>query len=160
MEVENPKFVDNLVQKAHEVAVSEIPAKSYMNRQVTTVHQNTNILATIKILNSHKISYLPVLDNSNRLVGIITEHDLLIQASTHDLEENITFTKTVISARPDTPLKEVLVKLYKNKIHQLPVVDKSGLLLGIITQNNVLNTLIEAINEKKGKKEPPAPNEE
>jgi len=56
--------------------------------------------------------------------------------------EKIDYMKDLISVAPDTPLKDVLVLLYKKKIRRIPVVAKDQTVLGIVTRMDVLLKLI------------------
>ncbi len=53
-----------------------LPVKSIMTTEVISVHPDTLIFDAIELLPKHKISGLPVVDEENNLVGIVTEKDI------------------------------------------------------------------------------------
>jgi CBS domain-containing protein len=58
-----------------EVRSGKLWAMDVMRRDVTTVHPDTPLREALQVLLSHKYGCLPVVDEANQLVGIITEHD-------------------------------------------------------------------------------------
>ena len=60
---------------------AKIFAKDIMSKQVVTVHPETTLLDVAKVLAEHNFDGVPVVDNDNKLVGIVTEYDLINKTS-------------------------------------------------------------------------------
>jgi CBS domain-containing protein len=140
-------MVEKLQQYAEKNSVSLLPAKSFMTSEVVTLGPQTTIAEAIQIFVSSKISGAPVVNATGNLLGIISEHDLLLQAASKDLEEPIGYVKNVLTIHTGTTLKEVLVLFYKNHMRRLPVVDVMGKIQGMVSRIDVLQKLV---NVKEG----------
>ncbi len=135
-----------------------------------TVKPETPLKEAIKILVENKISGLPVVDQNEQLVGILSESDLMWQEtgiepppyimildsliylenpSRYEKEIHKALGQTVgevmsdqpISIKPHQSLKEAAHLLHEKKIRRLPVLDDSGKVLGIITQGDIIRTM-------------------
>ncbi|MEK0350418.1 MAG: IMP dehydrogenase [Nitrosopumilus sp.] len=98
-----------------------------------------------------EISGLLVVDSSSKLVGIITERDLLF-ADTNDHIQNV-MTKDVVTAKPGVTLDEAKEILHKHRIEKLPIVDDSEIIKGLITSKDIINNADypNASKDKKGR---------
>lgn len=134
--------IDKMKKVAEEKAISEAPAQSFMTKQVLCISVGTRIYFAVKMLQTHRISGAPVVDNSGRLIGIVSDHDLLLQAATKDVSEPIEYRKEVLAIDVDTPLKEVIVHLYKTKYRRLPVIDSTRKVVGVVSRIDVLMKLL------------------
>ena len=139
---ENSNKLDVLQQKATKARVSDAATYSFMSKNEVSITEGTKIYMAIQALAAHKVGSAPVVNNQDKLVGIISEHDLLIQTATRDVKDSITYVKEVSVVTPDTPLKDVLVLLYKHKVRRIPVVMKDKSVVGIVTRMDVLLKLI------------------
>lgn len=124
-------------------------AREFMNKNVMVIQDDFSIQSTIEMLKTHRISGAPVVDTQGKIVGIISEYDLLLQAASKDLKEKIEFNRDIKTILPTTRLKEVLVFFYKNKIRRLPVVDQNKKVRGIISRIDVLAAILKMSKDKK-----------
>lgn len=145
----DPKGMSNDIQYkelqsvAERAKVSDLPAHIVMShRKPLTVLVGSKIYSVIQSLHSHGLSGAPVVDPSGRILGVITEHDLLLQAATKDLALAIDYNKSVIQVSPDTQLKEIIVIFYKKKVRWLPVVNREQKVVGVLHRIDILNCLI------------------
>ncbi|MFN4131525.1 MAG: CBS domain-containing protein, partial [Caldimicrobium sp.] len=120
--------------------------KDWMSEHVITLDENTSILKAIQLLKEHKIRRIPV-TRDNKLVGIITDRDIKEVAPSktttfevHELYYILSelklkdiMTKDPITVHPDDTVEYAAVLMLENKISGLPVVDKEGHVVGIIT---------------------------
>ncbi len=86
---------------------------------------------------------IPVTDGSNRLVGVITDRDIVCRAVAKGkdpsrLTAGECMTQPVVVVKEDTTLDEVMNVMEKNQIRRVPVVDASGCCCGIISQADVV----------------------
>ena len=97
------------------------------------------------------ISGLLVVDPNTKLIGIITERDLLF-ANRNDHIQDV-MTKDVVTAKPGVTLDEAKEILHKHRIEKLPIVDDSGIIKGLITSKDITNNADypNASKDKKGR---------
>lgn len=146
-------------------------AKDIMTREVIAVKPSDRVDEVARLLVEHKISGIPVVDEDNHVVGIITEKDLIVKASelrvpfyvtlfdsiiflenpirfNNDLKKytavNVkdAMTKQVVVVEEDTEISEVVKIMQNKRINRVPVV-RNGKLVGIITRNDVLKSLVK-----------------
>jgi acetoin utilization protein AcuB len=122
-----------------------------MNRNVITVKPSDTLRLAMLLTAQHRIRHLPVVDDSQQIIGILSDRDLrdacpskLEPGQEAILEREIAeiMIKDVITAHPLDFVEEAAHVLYENKIGCLPVVDQNEL-KGIITETDILHTLVE-----------------
>jgi CBS domain-containing protein len=141
-----------------------------MTRDVLTVKPTTPLSEAIKLLVDRHISGLPVVDDGGKLVGVISESDLMWREKGLDLPPHILFLDSVIylenplkherdlhkvlgqtvgevmTDRPisitiDTSLPMAARIMHDKKIHRLPVVDAEDRPIGILTQSDIVRAI-------------------
>ncbi len=128
-----------------------------MSSPPVTVTPDVPFQEALKIMRDNNFRRLPVIDKNGKLVGIISERDLLYAspspASTLSVWEmnyllsKITvekvMTKNVVTTTPDTPLERAAYTLAQHKFGGLPVVDEENRPIGIITETDIFRALVE-----------------
>jgi CBS domain-containing protein len=159
-----------MIIKAKKVG-GKMLAKDIMTKDVITVRPEEKVEKVAQLLLENKISGVPVVDENQHLVGMITEKDLMIKAtelkvpfyitlfdSIIFLENPIRFnndlkkytasdvkeamTEKVYSVEEDTPVTEVVAMMQKRKVNRVPVL-RHGKLIGIISRNDILKAVVE-----------------
>ena len=135
--------------------MNELLVKDWMTGKVITVDIHTALPDAQKLMRSHKIRRLPVMDGDT-VVGIVTRSDIR-EASPSDAtslsvwELHYQLSKLtmgdIMTPRPFTILPTATIKdaarlMYNHKIGGLPVVDTDGKLQGIITESDIFRILI------------------
>ena len=129
--------------------------KNWMNAPAITIDAQSSMQDAINLLKKHGISMLPVMDGK-RLVGIVTDRDLKkaspSDATTLDIHELLYLLSTVkikdimtkkpVTVPPDLTVEETAEILLANKISGVPVVDKDGGVLGVITHTDLFKVII------------------
>ena len=97
------------------------------------------------------ISGLLVVDSNSKLIGIVTERDLLFANKSSKIED--VMTKDVVTAKIGVTLDESKEILHKHRIEKLPIVDDSGMIKGLITSKDITNNanFPNASKDKKGR---------
>lgn len=134
--------LQKLTEKANASDLSHLAVKTFMEKNPFCVPEGTKIYSAIVMLAAHKVGSAPVTNRSNHIVGVISEHDLLIQTATRDVAHAMEYTKNPLTLKPESTLLEALAMLFKNKARRLPVVDPFGAVVGIVTRMHVLSRLI------------------
>ena len=146
-------------------------AQDIMTREVITVRETLSVRELAQILSDHKISGAPVVDADGKLLGVVTESDLIDQAkkvhiptvmaffdsfvfleSPERLEKDLKkmaaatvadiCSREVVTVTPATPLDELATLMAEKKIHTLPVVE-DGRLAGVIGKSDIIRTLAQ-----------------
>ncbi|MGE5372115.1 MAG: CBS domain-containing protein [Solirubrobacterales bacterium] len=145
-------------------------AKDIMTREVLTVHPEERLDHVARLLVEQKISGVPVVDDMQHVVGIVSENDLMVKAtdlkvpfyftlfdSTIYLENPLKFQDTikrytavkvkeimttkVVTVDEDTEVAAIVTLMQKKDVNRLPVL-RHNKLVGIITRNDILKALV------------------
>ena len=151
-----------------------------MTRELIMVEPQTPIKEAIKLIAQHRISGLPVVDEAGKLVGIISETDLLWQETGIEPPVYIMFLDSVIylenptrydrelhkalgqtvgdvmsdepsTVKPDQPLRKAARLMQEKSIRRLPVVDDSGKVIGILTPGDIVRAMAAKFDEQAEK---------
>ena len=112
-------------------------SESGMIRDPVTLTVDKTIGNAVELMKKYRISGIPVIDKSGRLVGIITNRDLRFAPNPRSLVKDLMTTENLITAPLGTNLEKAEKILQKYKIEKLPVVDKNGILKGLITFKDI-----------------------
>lgn len=111
-------------------------AESGMIYDPVTITPDANVGDALALMHENKIGGIPVVDADSRLVGIVTNRDLRFQKDMSiAIRDVMTCENLVTTTNPD--LTEASEILLKHKIEKLPVVDKEGRLIGLITYRDI-----------------------
>ncbi len=127
-----------------------ILVKDCMTKKLITFSPNQSVLEAMAMLIKHKISGGPVIDESNELVGIISEGDCLKQISqSHyfnspmiDIKVKDYMVKEVKTVEANTSIFEVTDLFLSTKIRRFPVME-NGKLIGQISQKDILEAVLK-----------------
>jgi IMP dehydrogenase len=116
-----------------------------------SISSDKSIQDALDYADDKEISGLLVVDSNSKLVGIITDRDLLF-ADPNDHIHDV-MTKDVVTAKPGVTLDESKEILHKHRIEKLPIVDDSGIIKGLITSKDIINNADypNASKDKKGR---------
>lgn len=141
-------------------------ASEIMTTNVITISEDSSVKALVTSLLDNHISGLPVVDSEGKLVGIVTEGDLLRRSELHSeikhrhwlrffistsslVKEyvhanaqyvNEIMTTTLISAGPEDPVEDIILLMDLHDIKRVLITD-AGILKGIISRSDVMKTL-------------------
>ena len=137
--------------------------ETIMVKEVITLKEEMNAQEAMKKLMERKISGLPVVDNDNKVVGMLTEKSILMAIlpsyikkvghfvyevdpkklinkieNLHELKVKDIMRKEVITAKKDTSLTKIARIMLTQKIRRIPVVDDNKQLIGLIARQDIL----------------------
>lgn len=112
-------------------------SESGMIQDPVTLSENAKVADAFQIMKDFKIGGIPVIDNENKLVGIITNRDLRFQKDMQRKVSEVMTRENLITAPEGTTLLQAEEILQDYKIEKLPVVDKEGHLAGLITFKDI-----------------------
>lgn len=123
--------------------------KDFMNPRPVTVLPETSIAEVVKLTLKHKVSGVVVVDQSNRLLGMISELDCLREMSgsiyhegrnASSLSAQDIMTKEVMTVSPDAQLFDVMTSMLNQRQRRRPVVD-NGKVIGQVTCRQLLKII-------------------
>jgi len=133
-----------------------------MTHNPVTIRDDTSMYDALKIMRENKVRRLPVLDKDGKLVGIVSEKDLLyaspspvtslsvweISYLTSKITVRELMTKEVITICEDCPMEEAARIMVDNKIGGLPVV-RGDTVVGIITETDLFKIFLELLGARE-----------
>jgi len=124
--------------------MTETTAKEIMTRDLIRATEDMTIEEALKVLINHKVTGLPVVDHKGKMKGVISEYDILSQISgskkknSKIFQDKISYSKKIDAITEDTPLSKIVTEFIDSKFRRLPVVDRKGNLVGIITRRDLM----------------------
>jgi IMP dehydrogenase len=112
-------------------------SESGMILHPVTVEANQRVRDVLVLMAKYRISGIPVVDDENRLIGIITNRDLRFEPDEDRYVSDIMTKEGLVTAPMGTTLEQAKRILEKHKIEKLPVVDKKRILKGLITFKDI-----------------------
>lgn len=113
-------------------------ADSGMILDPITLLVNATVGDALKLMSENKIGGIPIINADRKLVGILTNRDLRFEKNPKKKVSEAMTTENLITAPKGTDLKKAETILERYKIEKLPVVDKQGILVGLITYKDIL----------------------
>jgi CBS domain-containing protein len=149
---------------AHKAKGMTMQAQDVMTTWVATIGAGATVREAARLMAERKVSALPVLDDEDRMIGIVSEGDLVRRAElgtetagswwlvalakdaaadyrrTHGVTVSDVMTHPVLSVAPTASLREVAQLMEKHRIKRLPVLD-AGRLAGIVSRADLVRSL-------------------
>ncbi|MEY3158696.1 MAG: dehydrogenase, partial [Bacteroidota bacterium] len=126
--------IDQQVEQVRKVKRSE----SGMIIDPVTLHEDAIIEDALKLMRENRIGGIPIVDRSNKLVGILTNRDLRFETNRKKKVKEVMTSENLVTAPEGTDLRKAEKILQNYKIEKLPVVKKNGQLMGLITYRDIL----------------------
>ena len=151
--------------------MKELLAKDIMVKKVITIGKDASIGELSELLVNNKISGVPVVDSNSKILGVVTEADIIIKdADLHfpryfKLLDGIIYlesfrkfknnlkkylgskvedimTNKVKTVEEDAPVSDIASMMINNNDNRIPVVDKDKKVIGIITRRDIVKSMI------------------
>lgn len=137
--------------------------KERMNHPVISVKADMPIMDVLNLMKREKIRRTPVVDAHGKLVGIVSDKDLLNAGPSDATSLSVwevnyllskikigdVMTKEVITVHEDTSIEEAAYIMSSNKIGGLPVVRDDGGVVGVITETDLFKILLEMMGARE-----------
>lgn len=147
-------------------------AKDIMTKDVFTIHKDDKVEDAIKLLLEKNISGLPVVDDEFKIVGIVTEGDLIYRSKNFHfplyysifdsyiflenpsmIEEQLekmtgykisdVMTKNVCTAMENASLNDISTLMTEKDVNRIPIVDQNDKLIGIVARKDIIKSYIQ-----------------
>jgi CBS domain-containing protein len=140
--------------------------REIMTTRVIWVSRDATFREMAVALREHRISAFPVVDDDHKVIGVVSEADLLTkealddepgvlagilhrrdQAKARGITAGDLMTATVVAVRPDDTVEHAARLMYDRRVKRLPVTDADGHLAGIVSRADVLSVFSRADTE-------------
>ena len=133
--------------------------KERMTTPAMTVTPDTSFQDALKLMRDHKFRRIPVVDHEGKLIGIVSERDLLHASPSPATSLSVwevnyllwklkvadIMTHHVITIDQDAPIEDAANLMVTRKIGGLPVVDHAGKVAGVITETDIFKAFAEML---------------
>jgi len=122
-----------------------LKASDVMNKDVITIGPEKSLLEAMKLLVCRQISGLPVVDSEGKVIGIVTEKDILNFVFSGNLKNTTVeevMTRDVKSFPPDEKAEYIALVIGENKFRRVPIVD-DGKVVGIVSRRDIIRVVLD-----------------
>ena len=126
----------SIENQAREVAIVK-RAENGMIYDPVTIRRGSTVGQALDIMAEYHIGGIPVVDEDNHLVGIVTNRDLRFERRLDRPVDDVMSKENLVTTHQQTDLAAAAKILQENKIEKLPVVDKDNRLVGLITYKDI-----------------------
>lgn len=119
-------------------------AAEMMSRSPVTITPDTLLTEVIAVMLQHKVSCLPVVERGDKIVGVITEFDVMNFAFSGEADRtrvSESMSKNVVTFAPTDNLETIVNTCVTRRLHRAPVV-QNGKLVGIISRRDILREML------------------
>lgn len=129
------------------MSLESISISSCMTKNIKTIQSKEQLFNVCRIMKDNRIGSVIVVDESNsNPVGIITERDIVnnLSSPTANLQIQVKeiMSKPIVTIQETHSLIDALQTMQKNNFRRLPVTNKEGKLVGIVTDKDIFKTII------------------
>lgn len=117
-------------------------ARDIMTRKVISVHPGASVQEAAQLLYSNRISGLPVVDDLSRIIGIVTEADIISKVDREGLSAGDIMSREIIAVDEETPVNEIASMLTERRIKRVPVV-REGHVVGIVSRADIVHAVAQ-----------------
>lgn len=118
-----------------------VQAGQVMTRDVISVLPESPVLDVVRLMTDREVSGIPVVDREKRLVGIVTEKDvirLLVEEDVNKHSVQDYMTHKVMSFKEDSNILDICRFFIKSHVRRVPILDADNRLVGLISRRDVL----------------------
>lgn len=126
----------SIKDQAKQVAIVK-RAENGMIYDPVTIMQGSTVYDALALMAEYKIGGIPVVDNDKKLVGIVTNRDLRFERNMDKRIDEVMTKENLVTTNQSTDLESAAQILQQYKIEKLPVVDKDGKLIGLVTYKDI-----------------------
>lgn len=112
-------------------------AENGMIYDPVTIQKGKRVADALALMSEYKIGGIPVVDDDKRLVGIVTNRDLRFERNQNRPIDEVMTKNNLITTSQSTDLETAAQILQQHKIEKLPVIDKDGRLVGLVTYKDI-----------------------
>ena len=126
----------DIEEQARQV-ISVKRAENGMIYDPITIERDKKVADALNLMANYKIGGIPVVDKNGFLVGIVTNRDLRFEKNMERPIEEVMTRENLVTTTESTNLEKAAEILQSHKIEKLPVIDKNGKLIGLVTYKDI-----------------------
>ena len=126
----------SIEEQARQVSIVK-RAENGMIYHPVTIRKGSKVKDALNIMREYHIGGIPVVDEQNKLVGIVTNRDLRFERKLDKMIDEVMTSENLVTTHTQTDLVAAAQILQENKIEKLPVVDAENHLIGLITYKDI-----------------------
>ena len=112
-------------------------AENGMIYDPVTIKRGSTVQDALNMMHEFRIGGIPVVDDDKKLVGIVTNRDLRFERNLSRIIDEVMTKDNLVTTSQSTNLEEAADILQNHKIEKLPVIDKNGRLVGLVTYKDI-----------------------
>jgi CBS domain-containing protein len=118
--------------------------KDIMTADVATCSPDTDLASIVKLMWDRDCGFIPVVDGTGHVAGVLTDRDICIAAATrgvapHRISAGQAMHPTPVrAASPDDSIDAALAAMRDSQVHRLPVLTDDGRLVGVVSMNDLV----------------------
>lgn len=123
-----------------------LKAKDLMTKNVITVKEDTSVVELAKILYENQISGVPVVDSQGKVVGVVTEKDILNIIFSGNVEHTKVgdiMSRNIIKFLPETDIDKVALAISEHNVRRVIIVDNNDKVVGIVSRRDIIKMILE-----------------
>ena len=117
-------------------------ARDIMTRHVHTIHPDASVQEAARLLSQERISGAPVVDAHGKVIGIVTEADIISKVSREGMCVADIMSQEVIAVSEETTVSEIAMLFTEQKIKRVPVLHE-GQLVGIVSRADIVHAVAQ-----------------
>jgi CBS domain-containing protein len=146
--------MESEVQLLNQEAPMMAPVRKIMTNKLITVPMGTTAFEAGELMQERRIRHLPVIDELDDLVGIVSQRDLHAISNLKTKTVEMMMSAPVHFVNEKTPLRHAIFSMLQNKISCLLVSDDNDHAIGIVTTDDLLWYLSHVLNDETDKSLP------
>jgi CBS domain-containing protein len=117
-------------------------ASDIMTRHVFTIAPEASVRDAANLLAQKRISGVPVIDDTGKMIGMLTEADIISKVDREGLKVDEIMSRNITTVIEETPVDEIAHLMSERKIKRVPVV-RDGKLVGIVSRADIVRAVAE-----------------
>jgi len=117
-------------------------ARDIMTRKVCTIYPESSAQEVAQLLDRERISGAPVVNPDGRIIGIVTEADIISKVNREGLRVADIMSHEIIFVTEETPVSDIAMLLTERKIKRVPVV-RDCKLVGIVSRADIVHAVAQ-----------------
>ena len=117
-------------------------ASDIMTRHVYTIALEASVRDAANLLSEKRISGVPVVDGKGKMIGMLTEADIISKVDREGLKVHEIMSRNITAVTEETPVDEIALLMSERKIKRVPVV-RDDKLVGIISRADIVRAVAQ-----------------
>lgn len=117
-------------------------ASDIMTRHVYTIEPEASVRDAANLLSQKRISGVPVVDDKGKMIGMLTEADIISKVDREGLKVSEIMSRNITAATEETPVDEIALLMSEHKIKRVPIMHNDKL-VGIVSRADIVRAVAQ-----------------